>query len=202
MASGFGAMMARMNYITRWGLMRSGRAETLSEHAAMTALVAHILACCAIELFGAEDVDEKRVVCRALYHDAAEILTGDMPTPVKHSNESLRAEYKKVEKAAQERLLGMLPETLKGRMSEVFDSAALSERERRIIKAADKLAALIKCIEEEAGGNTEFASAKRSTLATLAEAPLPETKYFIEEFLPAYSLTLDELLETGNGAQT
>lgn len=197
MSSGFGALIARMNYITRWGLMRNSRSETLSEHSAITASIAHLLACAARDIFGAEDVSPERTACCALYHDAAEILTGDMPTPVKYSNENLRSEYKKVEREAEGRLIDMLPETLKQSVGASVRGEGLSERERRIIKAADKLSALIKCIEEEQAGNTEFKSAKSSTLALLAEDTLPETQYFIEEFLPAYSLTLDELLGAG-----
>lgn len=195
MASGFAALIARMNYVTRWGLMRNSRPETLSEHSLITASVAHILACAARELYGAQDVSPERTACCALYHDVSEILTGDMPTPVKYSNEQLRSEYKKVEAQAQERLVSMLPEPLRESVGQAVGGGALSERERRIIKAADKLSALIKCIEEEGNGNTEFASAQRSTLAALEDDPLPETEYFISEFLPAFRLTLDELLE-------
>ena len=194
MSSGFGALIARMNYITRWGLMRNARSETLSEHSAITAAIAHLLACAARDIFGALDVSPERTLCRALYHDAAEILTGDMPTPVKYANERLSSEYKKVEREAEERLIAMLPEALKASVGVSVRGEGLSERERKIIKAADKLSALIKCIEEEQAGNTDFMSAKRSTLALLAADTLPETQYFIEEFLPAYSLTLDELL--------
>ena len=177
--------------------MRNSRSETLSEHSAITASIAHLLACAARDIYGAEDVSPERTACCALYHDAAEILTGDMPTPVKYSNENLRSEYKKVEREAEGRLIDMLPEALKISVGASVRGENLSERERKIIKAADKLSALIKCIEEEQAGNTEFKSAKRSTLALLAEDTLPETQYFIEEFLPAYSLTLDELLGAG-----
>lgn len=194
MASGFGAIIARMNYITRWGLMRNSRSESLSEHSLMTATTAHLLACAARDIFGASEVSPERTACCALYHDAAEILTGDMPTPVKYANERLRTEYKAVESEAERRLVAMLPEPLRASVGAALKGDALNERERRIIKAADKLAALIKCIEEKGNGNTEFENARRSTLALLSADPLPETRYFIDEFLPAYSLTLDELL--------
>ena len=194
MASGFSALMARMNYITRWGLMRNSRSETLSEHATHTACISHLLACAAVELYGAEDVRPDMVVCCALYHDASEILTGDMPTPVKYANSGIRDEYHKIERDAEQSLVGMLPSELQRSVGPAITGEGLTEHERKIIKSADKLSALVKCIEEEASGNTEFESAKRSTIAALEKYPLPEVEYFMREFLPAYSLTLDELL--------
>ena len=174
--------------------MRNTRSETLSEHAAHTACIAHLLACAAVELFGAEDVRPDRVVCCALYHDASEILTGDMPTPVKYANAGIRDEYHKVEAEAEQSLVGMLPDVLQSCVGPAITGEGLTEHERRIIKSADKLSALVKCIEEESSGNTEFESAKRSTISSLESNILPETEYFMREFLPAYSLTLDELL--------
>lgn len=193
MTSGFGAIMHRMNYINRWGLMRNSRYESLAEHTVCTAYVAHLLACMANARFEA-GVDPHKIACNALYHDAAEILTGDLPTPVKYSNDRMRAEYKHVEQAAEQRLVAMLPADIADAVAPAVTGGDLSEREQGIIKAADKLSALIKCIEEEAAGNTEFQSAKRSTLDTLTSDPLPETACFLEEFIPAYALTLDELM--------
>lgn len=191
--NGFGALMHRMNYINRWGLMRNSRTESLSEHSLCTSYVAHLLACIANARFEA-GVDADKIACCALYHDAAEIITGDMPTPVKYSNDRIREEYKQVEHEAQNRLVSMLPADLAEWVSPAVSGSELNERERAIVKAADKLSALIKCIEEETAGNTEFASAKQSTLAILKTEPLPETTYFLEEFIPAYALTLDELM--------
>lgn len=193
MVNGFGALMHRINYINRWGLMRNARSESLAEHSLCTAYVAHILACIANARFSA-GVDPERTVCFALYHDASEIMTGDLPTPVKYSNESMRDEYKKVEKVAVRHLVSMLPNDIAGLIKPSVTGEELPERERAIVKAADKLCALIKCIEEETAGNSEFSSAKASTMEMLMSNPLPETLCFIEEFIPAYSMTLDELM--------
>ena len=193
MRNGFGALMHRMNYINRWGLMRNSRSESLAEHSLSCAFIAHILACIANTRFDA-DVDVEQVVCCAMYHDAAEILTGDMPTPVKYNNERVRDEVKKIEKVAQRHLIAMLPNDIAELASPAVTMENLSQREKEIIKASDKLCALIKCLEEEAAGNTEFSSAKRSTIEILESDPLPETRLFLDEFIPAYSLTLDELM--------
>ncbi len=193
MSSGFSAIISRMNYINRWGLMRNTRYETLSEHSLCVSMIAHLLACTANERFGA-DVSAQNVACCAMYHDVSEIMTGDLPTPVKYSNESIRDEYKKLEKRADEQIIEMLPNELKGALEPYVSGSLLNEREKRIVKAADKLSALIKCIEEENNGNSEFRSAKESTLKMLQNDMLPETRYFIEEFLPCYNMTLDELM--------
>ncbi len=194
MPSGFAAMLFRMNYINRWGLMRNARAESLSEHSLSVSVIAHLIAVAGKRLYGAEVRPELVALC-AVYHDASEILTGDMPTPVKYANDDLRAAYKKVEAEACERLAAMAPDPLRADIAPVLDASALNEREKRILKAADKLSALLKCIEEEQNGNTEFKSAKQSTLDALGVDPLPETRYFIEEFLPGYTQTLDELMQ-------
>lgn len=194
MECGFAALLARMNYIARWGLMRNTRAESLSEHTLMTALTAHLLALLAKNMFFAE-VDPERVACGALYHDVSEIMTGDMPTPVKYHSERLREEYKAVERESAELIASMLPDCVKGELRQLMLGETLCERERQIIKAADKLSALVKCIEEENNGNTEFSSAKQSTLKTLRADPNPETAYYLEHFVPPFSKTLDELLE-------
>ncbi len=193
MASGFAAMLFRMNYINRWGLMRNTRAESLSEHSLTVALLAHLIAVAGRLKFGA-DVRPETVALCALYHDASEILTGDMPTPVKYGSEGLRTAYKQTEARACTQLAGLLPDELREAVAPALDGSALNERERRILKAADKLSALLKCMEEEQNGNTEFRSAKQSTIDALRSDPLPETAYFMAEFLPGYSLTLDELM--------
>lgn len=192
----FGALLMRMNYINRWGLMRNARTETLSEHVVMTATIANILGHIAKEIYGA-DVNPDKITCRALYHDAGEILNGDLPTPVKYRNDTIRDAYKKLESESEHRLLETLPEELRTAMQPLIVGENLSDRERRIVKAADKFSALIKCIEEEQSGNTEFLSAKESTLDILKTDMLPETEYFLELFLPGYTLTLDELLGSG-----
>ncbi|MCL1830503.1 MAG: 5'-deoxynucleotidase [Oscillospiraceae bacterium] len=189
----FGALLMRMNYISRWGLMRNARTETLSEHVLITATIANILGYIARDIFGA-DVDPERITCRAIYHDAGEILNGDLPTPVKYRNDTIRDAYMKLERESEERILESLPEALKDSMRTAIVGEGLSEREEQIVKAADRFSALIKCIEEEQSGNTEFATAKSSTLKKIKTDMLPETEYFLEHFIPAYTLTLDELL--------
>lgn len=191
---GFSALLSRMNYINRWGLMRNTRYETLSEHSLCVANVAHLLACIAVSEFGA-DVRPDKVACSAMYHDISEIVTGDLPTPVKYKNERIRREYKSVEHEAEIEITDMLPDSVKETVRKSVTGEELNERERRIIKSADKLSALIKCMEEENNGNTEFKSAKKATETALEENMLPETKYFIKNFLPAYELTLDELMK-------
>ncbi len=182
-----------MSYITRWGLMRNARNESLSEHSLFTAYTAHYLACSASVRFGA-DVRPELVACAAMYHDAAEILTGDMPTPVKYGNDALRDEYKKVEASAERRLADMLPDDVREVMMPPLTGSCLNERERAIVKAADKLSALVKCIEELSSGSNEFRSAYNSTLDALSDIPLPEVRAYLDECIPAFSLTLDELL--------
>ena len=189
----FGALLARMNYINRWGLMRNAREETLAEHAAMTAGIACILAHKAKEMFGA-DVNPDKVTCSALFHDAGEILLGDLPTPVKYRNDEIKGAYKKLESESERRLIDTLPIELRGEISPAISGELLTKREKMIIKVADKLSALVKCIEEEQSGNHEFESAKNSTFEMITADPLPETTYFLEHFLPGYSMTLDELL--------
>ncbi len=199
MPNTFSAMLFRMNYIDRWGLMRNTRTESLAAHSLDTALLAHLLAHAAKTRYGAA-VDPERVACCALYHDAGEILTGDMPTPVKYSDESLRTEYKRVEREAEQRLAALLPEDLAQGISPFLTQDGLNERERAIVKTADKLSALLKCMEEEQAGNREFRSAKESTLAALRENPQPETRWFLDECLPAYTMTLDELMGKGGAS--
>lgn len=195
MTYGFTALFSRMNFIDRWGLMRNSRKETLSEHSAVTACIAHVLSVIAKERFGA-DVSPERVAVAALYHDISETLTGDMPTPVKYRDDDIRDSYKRVEKDAENQVAGMLPEDVRESIGEFVTGEVLSEREHSILKAADKLSALIKCIEEKRSGNTEFSSAEKSTLEALNAMDLPELKMFIEDFLPAHASTLDELIDS------
>jgi len=188
----FNALAARMKYIPRWGLMRAARTESVSEHTAETAILAHTLCLLANGLFG-EQVRAETVAVMALYHDASEILTGDMPTPVKYKSEPLRAAYKAVEAEAAHTLGELLPEEIQGEMRRCLSGEGLTEKERQLLKAADRLSALIKCIEEETGGNREFTGAHAQQGAALAAMECPEADYFIRHMLPCYRWTLDEL---------
>ena len=188
----FFAMLSRMKYINRWGLMRHTRSENLSEHSLETAIVAHALAVIGNEKFG-RSRDPQRAAALALLHDAPEIITGDMPTPVKYHSEDIRKAYAEVENLAAERLVSLLPEELRPYYRELMTMSAPGDEELRpLIKAADRISAAIKCIEERLSGNQDFREAERSTLKLLRDMDLPEAKYFMEEFLPSYGLTLDE----------
>ena len=202
MESHFIATISRMKYIERWALMRNARSENLSEHALDVAMIAHALCVIGNVRYG-KQLDAEKAALIALYHDASEIITGDMPTPVKYANGVIRDAYKSVEADAMDRLLGQLPEDLRPAYAAVLHEPSGEEADDpdrkelyRLVKAADKLSALIKCIEEEAAGNTEFRTAAASTrkkLETIA-AESPEVRDFMEEFLPSYGKTLDELL--------
>lgn len=198
MSHSFFALLSRMKYIHRWALMRNAREENLSEHCLEVGILTHALC-----LIGNKKLNKKlsvdRAVLRALYHDAAEILTGDMPTPVKYRKEELKTAYKKVEKEAEERLLSTLPDYLEEEYRKVFfpEEEENAAYENKLIKAADKLSALIKCEEELRSGNQEFATAAASTRRKIEEMAeeLTELKIFMEDFLPAYGKTLDQLTE-------
>ena len=192
----FSALLSRMRYINRWGLMRAARQENLAEHTAETAQLAHLLALIAARQFEAQ-VAPERVAVAALYHDAAEILTGDLPTPVKYSSALLKDAYKALEREAEQQLAALAPPKIRAPLAEAIGGGGLNERERRILKAADRLSALIKCIEERQSGNLEFASAEAAQREALAGMNLPEADYFIETMLPAYTRTLDELRAEG-----
>ena len=195
--SHFSAILSRLRYIDRWALMRNARTENLSEHSLEVAMIAHLL-CVIGNVRHARRLDANRAALVGMYHDVAEIITGDMPTPVKYANGHIRDAYRDVETAAEERLLDTLPADLRPTYVETL---ATGEGEAdqylaRLVKAADKLSALIKCLEERAAGNTEFATAEAATRAKLDEmaAELPEVADFMEEFLPSYGSTLDQLL--------
>ncbi|MCH4035065.1 MAG: 5'-deoxynucleotidase [Lachnospiraceae bacterium] len=192
----FFATISRMKYINRWALMRNTREENLSEHALETAVIAHALCVIGNRRFG-KDLDEKEAALIGMYHDASEIITGDMPTPVKYCNGEIRDAYKAVEEHAQDTLLARLPEDLRPDYEEIFQGTGTEKDRylRRLVKAADKLSALIKCIEEEKSGNEEFKTAMESTKKAVdaMQEELPEVRVFCEEFLPPYGRTLDEL---------
>lgn len=186
----FYAYLSRMKYISRWSLMHNSSNETLSEHTLQVAILTHALCVIARRRFGRQVDTAKAVLC-ALYHDAPEIITGDLPTPVKYYNPAIRDAYREIEQTAAEKLLSMLPQDLE---DEYRASFFCEDREvLDLVKAADKLGALIKCLEEERMGNREFVRAREATEQALREMDLPEVKVFMKEFLPAYTLTLDEL---------
>lgn len=190
----FFAMMARMKYIDRWALMRNSIRENISEHSMEVAMLSHGLAIIANEKCGL-CLDINRIVLMGLYHDANEIITGDMPTPVKYYDENIKEAYKRVERVASHTMLRKLPEYMQPYYKPYFSPQAGADYEWRLVKAADKLSALIKCREELRTGNQEFRSAEKATRQALEDMQLPEVKIFMEDFLPAYDLTLDELQE-------
>ena len=193
MGENFFAYISRMRYITRWSLMRNSYEENIQEHSHMVAVLAHALAVIRNRYFGG-CVDEGAVAVAALYHDASEILTGDLPTPIKYYNPEIRNSYKAIEAVAQDKLLSMLPEELQPDFEPVLKEADAEIGE--LVKAADKLSAYIKCVEEQKAGNNEFCAAAKQIYQTLSENSLPEVRFFMEHFLPAFELTLDELNES------
>ena len=188
----FFPMIARMRYINRWGLMRNTDPENIQEHSHMVAVLAHALAVLQNERFGGQ-VDPGAVAVAALYHDASEILTGDMPTPIKYDNPDIQSAYKQVEAVAEQKLLNMLPEDLRPAYDEAL---TMPDPEiRALVKAADKLSAYLKCVEEVKAGNNEFKKAKEQTYAALCQNQIPALRYFMDRFLDGFELTLDELSE-------
>lgn len=190
MSSHFFAYISRMRFIQRWALMRNTASENVQEHSHQVAVLAHALALIRNEKFGGR-VDPGAVAAAALYHDASEILTGDMPTPIKYDNPAIRTAYKDVETVAAGKLLGMLPQELQAAYAPVLTE--VDPEVERLVKAADKLSAHIKCLEELKAGNTEFREAAAQTRRALEGFAMPEVKYFMDTFLPSFSLTLDEL---------
>jgi len=188
----FYAMLSRMKYINRWGLMNNTREENIGEHSLEVAIFAHALVCIANKRFG-ENLNADRAALLGLFHDASEIITGDLPTPVKYFDPKIKDAYKNIEHLSEQKLLSMLPEYLRDDYTPLVDSEHADEKLHIYVKAADKLSALVKCREELKMGNTEFLKAERSTMEALNKIDLPALKVFIEDFLPAFSLTLDEL---------
>ena len=191
MANEFYALLGRMKYITRWGLMRNTFSENIQEHSHQVAVLAHALALIRRDILRLPTPDPDRCAVAALYHDASEILTGDMPTPIKYYNPDIKDAYKQVERIAGERLLSMLPEALQESyrdyvMEDVGDMLP-------IVKAADKLSAYIKCVEEQKAGNTEFDSAEKATMAAMKQMNRPELDWFIDNCLEPFKLNIDQL---------
>ncbi len=185
----FYALMARMKNIDRWALMRSVMPENVQEHSHMVAVLAHALAVIRRDVFGVP-CDPNACAAAAIFHDAPEILTGDLPTPIKYNNPEIMAAYRQVEAAAARKLLSMLPSELRPAYEPLLTEPA--EDVKRLVKAADKLSAYIKCIEERRAGNDEFLLAEKKSLDTLRGYAMPEVDYFLERFIPAFERTLDE----------
>ena len=190
MSYNFFAYISRMRYIERWSLMRNSLPENIQEHSHMVAVLAHALGIIRRDVFN-KPCEPDKCAAAALYHDCSEILTGDLPTPIKYHSEEIMAAYKQVEQIANDKLLATLPEELRRAFAPYMQEEDGDICD--IVKAADKLSAYIKCIEERKAGNNEFLSAEKQTRAKLEECELPELKYFMENFIPAFELTLDEL---------
>jgi 5'-deoxynucleotidase len=190
--SHFFAYLSRMRFIRRWGLMHSTHVENIQEHSLRVALIAHGLAVIRNRLFGGA-VDAGRMAVLALYHDAAEVLTGDLPRPVKYFNPEIEVSYRRIETVAREKLLGMVPDTLRAEYAGLLHQDSATPDEQALIKAADKLCAYMKCLEEVTAGNREFAEAEKALRQSIETIALPEVRYFVETFVPSFRLTLDDL---------
>ena len=187
----FFAYISRMRYIGRWSLMRNSLPENIQEHSHMVAVLAHALGVIRRDVFGVP-CDPNEAAAVTLYHDCSEILTGYLPTPIKYHSPEIHAAYSQVEELACEKLLATLPEALRGSFAPLLTGEVMA-RQHDLVKAADKLSAYLKCVEERKAGNNDFLSAEAQTRAALEENPLPEVQYFLKHFVPAFELTLDEL---------
>ncbi|WP_033168640.1 5'-deoxynucleotidase [Clostridium sp. KNHs205] len=192
MENNFYAMMSRMKYIERWALMRNSRPENVSEHTLEVSILAHALAVIGNKRLN-KNLNGERAALIALFHDSTEIITGDMPTPIKYYNGNIQGAFKEIEAEAARRLLSMLPEDFKEDYESIFFPKQEEEYIWKLVKAADKLSALIKCIQEEKAGNTEFSSAKESITEAIKELQVEEAEIFMGEFMESYYKNLDEL---------
>ncbi|MBI0005591.1 5'-deoxynucleotidase [Gilliamella sp. W8126] len=190
--SHFFAHLSRLKLINRWPLMRNVRTENVSEHSLQVAFVAHALAIIKNKRFNG-NVNPERIALLAMYHDASEVLTGDLPTPTKYYNPQITSEYKKIEKIAQNKLINMLPKELQDDFRSLIDDDYYNESEKNIVKQADALCAYLKTIEELSAGNNEFKLAEQRLKKTLSERNSPEMDYFLDIFVPSFSLSLDEI---------
>ena len=191
MASGFFAILSRLKYINRWALMRNTQTENLSEHTLDTAFIAHALVVIDNKRFGG-NLNPEHAAVLAMYHDVTEIMTGDMPTPVKYFNSDLKKAYKVAEKSAGEKLISYLPDDMQEEIGCYINPCEKDADYAPFIKAADRLSAIAKCIEEKNTGNREFLSAEKAQIAALKAMNIPAANVFLEEFMPAYTFTLDE----------
>ncbi len=190
--SNFFAILSRMKYVNRWGLMRNSKKESLSDHTLDVVFIAHALVVIANTYYGAA-LDEGRVVLLAAFHDTPEIITGDLPTPVKYFDPEIKKAYDKVEESAKKKMIDQLPAEMQKTYEAIMDAENPEDRTlMKYVKAADKLSALIKCIEEEQSGNKDFVKAKESTQKIIDNLEMPEVNFFVNNFLPGYYLTLDE----------
>ena len=189
--SKFFAVISRMKYINRWALMRNTINENISEHSLEVAFIAHVLALIRNKRFGG-NVSPERCALLAMYHDVTEIITGDLPTPIKYYSHEIKGADDEIEQKAKNTLVSYLPDDLKEDFEPLFCKTPQEEEAWTLVKAADKLSALIKCLEERQMGNTDFASAEKSTLESIVAMNIPEANVFLDEFIPAYTLTLDE----------
>lgn len=187
----FFAYIARMKHIVRWGLMRNTREENIGEHSHMVAVVAHALALIGNSLYG-KNYNAERVAVKGLYHEASEVITGDLATPIKYFNPEIKAAYKAIEAVANKKLAAMLPAELTNEYEQLL-SGPPQQEDWKLVKYADKLCALMKCREELSSGNREFTQAEKAILQDIAAYSSPEVDYFMEHFMPSFSLTLDEM---------
>ncbi|MBO7912163.1 5'-deoxynucleotidase [Vibrio splendidus] len=190
--SHFFAHLARMKLIQRWPLMRSISSENISEHSLQVAFVAHALALIKNKKFDGQ-LNPEHIALLGMYHDTSEVLTGDLPTPVKYYNPDIAQEYKKIEAAAEQRLLSMLPEEFRDDFAPFLISGTASKEEQSIVKQADTICAYLKCLEELSAGNHEYEQAKRRLEETLEQRKSPEMDYFLTTFAPSFELSLDEI---------
>ena len=181
-----------MKLIRRWPLMRNQLPENVQEHSLQVAHIAHCLAELHNRAFQG-DIDVGQVVLLALYHDASEVLTGDLPTPIKYANKAIASQYKQLEQAAEQQLIGMLPEQLKPGFAPYIDASQLEPKLNQFVKAADSLSAYLKCLEEKSAGNHEFIQAEAHLKQKLDGMQMPEVNWFLEHFAPSFGLTLDEM---------
>ncbi len=187
----FFAYMSRMKYIKRWGLMRNGREENIQEHSLQTAMIAHCLALIHNRVLKLEEVDAEHIMAIAMYHETSEVLTGDLATPIKYFNPKIKDAYKEIEHIANEKLLQMIPDELRPEYEKLI--SRYSQEEYVLVKAADKICAWLKCLEEIKSGNAEFREAGSSIEREIHQMRLPEVEYFLENFGKSFELSLDEL---------
>ncbi len=188
----FFSFMAKMKHIKRWGLMRNTHEENIQEHSLQTAMIAHALALIKNTYFGGQ-VDAEHVMAVAVFHEAGEVITGDLATPIKYYNPEIKQAYKQIERVAEQKLVGMLPDELKEQYSDLILNREDDDEVYKIVKAADKICAYLKCVEEMSAGNKEFEKAKATLKKVIKKTDMKEVQFFMDNFVPSFDLTLDEL---------